>query len=470
MRRRRLVRPSDLARQLRIRARRDPDEVAEYLGEHADEWIEIVESTPEDAADILEAISEEAAGELIEELDADDLADILEELRDDLAAELLLDLNPRVAAQVINEMQPEETVDILGSLDPDEIDLLLASVSADVTREIRELLEFAPDSAGGLMTTDIAVLPVGITAGEAVERIRQLHAELEDLSYVYVTDDNRRLVGVLSFRDLVFNRPGVGLDEVMVSDPITVQPDTDREVVAELTQRYNLFGIPVVGPLGRLLGMVTNESVIEAVQAEASEDFATSVGAGAEETVYTGVTHSVRMRLPWLALNLLLALTVAFVIESQTGLISREPILAALMPVVALLGGNGGSQSLAVVIRGLATESVPAGRVREIVVRQGLIGLLNGLALAVFSALVTLLLLTAGVFESSSATAPEVATVVALAALANLVIATLSGTMIPLLMRRLGLDPALASSIFLTLITDIVGFGGFLLVAGLLLS
>lgn len=320
------------------------------------------------------------------------------------------------------------------------------------------------------MTTDIAVLPLGMTAGEAIERIRQMHEELEDLSYVYITDDDGILQGVLSFRDLVFNRPGTGLDEVMEHNPVSVTAETDREVVAELAQRYNLFGLPVVSISGRLMGMVTHESVIEAVQAEASEDFATAMGAGAEETVYTEVAHSVRMRLPWLGVNLLLALTVAFVIESQTGLISREPILAALMPVVALLGGNGGAQSLAVVIRGLATESVPSGRVREIVMRQGLIGLLNGLSLAVFAAIVTLVLIETGIFESSGSSSVEIASVVAVAALANLVVATVSGTVIPLGLRRVGFDPALASSIFLTLLTDLVGFGGFLIVAGILLG
>ena len=183
----------------------------------------------------------------------------------------------------------------------------------------------------------------------------------------------------------------------------------------------------------------------------------------------TDVARSVRVRLPWLGLNLLLALTVAFVIESQTGLISREPVLAALMPVIALLGGNGGSQSLAVVIRGLATDSIPSGRSREIVARQATIGLFNGLALAAFAALVTMTLLGVGIFETSQATSAQIATVVAIAALANLLIASTSGTLIPLGMRRIGLDPALASSIFLTLITDIVGFGGFLVVANLLL-
>ena len=360
-------------------------------------------------------------------------------------------------------------MDILERLDRNAANELIRMLDDELASEIRDLLTFAPDSAGGLMTTDIAILPMGMTAGEAIERIRQLHEELEDLSYVYIVDDDGQLQGVLSFRHLVFNRPGVGLDEVMVRNPVSVDVDTDRAIVAELTQRYGLFGIPVVSGQGRLIGMVTHESVVESVQAEASEDFATAVGAGAEETVYTEVLRSVRMRLPWLGLNLVLALTVAFVIESQTGLISREPVLAALMPVIALLGGNGGSQSLAVVIRGLATDSIPSGRNREIVTRQATIGFFNGLALAVFAALVTLMLLSMEIFDTSAAADGEIAVIVAIAAMANLVIASTAGTLIPLVMRGVGLDPALASSIFLTLITDIVGFGGFLAVAGLLL-
>lgn len=467
--RRRLLRPRELARQLRLLARREPDEVEEYLEEHSEEWVAIAEATPGDAADILEAISGEAAGELFTDLGVSDAAEVLEELRDDLAAEILMELVPATAARILAEMPPEEAVDILERLDRNDANTLIRLLADDLASEIRDLLTFAPDSAGGLMTTDIAALPMGITAGEAIERIRQLHEEFEDLSYVYIVDDDQHLQGVLSFRDLVFNRPGVGLDDVMVRNPVSVDSDTDREVVAELTQRYGLFGVPVVSSQGRLLGMVTHESVIETVQAEASEDFATSVGAGAEETVYTEVFRSVRGRLPWLALNLLLALTVAFVIESQTGLISREPVLAALMPVIALLGGNGGSQSLAVVIRGLATDSIPSGRSREIVRRQATVGLFNGMALAVLSALVTLLLLGMEIFDTTSAADTDIAIVVAIAAMANLVIASTAGTLIPLVMRRAGLDPALASSIFLTLITDVVGFGGFLLVAGILL-
>ena len=463
-----LRRPRELARQLRLAARRNPEEVVEYLDENYETWAAIAEFTPGDAADILEALPDETAGELFGELEDEQAAGVLEELRDDLAADFLLVLEPEAAARVVEEMAPEEAVDILEQLDPEEREPILRATDPLTRSEIRRLLRYAPDSAGGLMTTDIARLPMGITAGEAIERIRQLHDELEDLSYVYIVDDVGRLQGVLSFRDLVFNRPGVGLEEVMVRNPVHVDVNTDREVIADLTQRYHLFGLPVVDEAGRLQGMVTHESVIESVQDEASEDFATAMGAGAEETVYTQISTSVRNRLPWLGVNLILSLGVALVIESQTGIITRVPVLAALMPVIALLGGNGGSQSLAVVIRGLAKDELPRSRTIEIVTRQAIIGLVNGAALAVLGGGAAMVLLETGIFESDIPSL-EVAMVVAIGALANLSIATAAGTSIPLLMRRIGLDPALAANIFLTLITDLVGFGGFLIVASILL-
>jgi magnesium transporter len=318
------------------------------------------------------------------------------------------------------------------------------------------------------MTTEIAALPIGLTAGEAIERIRQLHDEYEDFSYVYVVDDDSKLRGVIYFRDLVFARPGASLDEVMVPDPVAVEAMTDREEVAELAQRYRLFGIPVIDGDGSLLGVVTTDAVIEAIQDEATEDFAAAVGAGLGETVYTDVTKSFRSRAPWLVLNLTLALAVAYVIENQTGVIASEPVLAALMPIVATLGGNGGNQSLAVMIRSLASDDVPRAQVPSILVRQAGVGLLNGLLLAFAATILTFVLVDSGVFESNSQPI-EVAFVVGLACLANLLIATLAGSAIPLILRRLGLDPALASSILLTMITDLVGFGGFLLVAAALL-
>lgn len=463
----RLRSPRQLARQLLAVARRDHEQVADFLDANREAWEALALATPSDAADIIEQLDEADAAQLLSDLPPADAAEILEEIAPELAVELL-ELYPlSELAAALNEMPSEAAADLIGELDEETTEDVLAAMSNEAEDDVRELLTYPPDTAGGLMTTEIAALPLGLTTGEAIERIRQLHDEYEDLSYVYVVDDEERLRGVISFRDLVFRRPGAPLAEVMVPDPVSVSTSTDREEVAELAQRYHLFGIPVVES-GRLVGMVTTEAVIEAVQDEATEDFAAAVGAGVAENVYTHVTSSFRMRVPWLGLNLFLALIVALIIETQTGIISDEPILAALMPIVALLGGNGGNQSLAVMIRSLASDDVPSAQVPGILVRQTGVGLLNGITLGALSGVVCGLLMDAGVFTTSTNPA-RLGVVVAASACVVLVVGSLAGSGIPVVLRRFGLDPALASAIFLTLITDMVGFGGFLLMASWLL-
>ena len=456
----RLLRPREFAQRLRSAARLQPEAVEEYLDAHTEEWEALAAADPHDAADILEELDADAAADLIAHLEPIAAGSILDEMRADLGANLLEELPEDTAIQVVAAMDADMAADLVGVLDKQERQELLGRLDPATAAEIEALLQHAPDSAGGLMTTEVAELQMGITTGEAIERLRQLHDDIEDLSYVYVVDHQRHLVGVVSFRDLVFSRPGVGLDETMIQQPVAVRPETDREEVAELAQRYRLFGLPVVDHSGVLVGMVAHDAVIEAVQAEASEDFATAMGAGPEETVYTPVLRSVAMRLPWMVVNLAMAIVVALVIERQTEVINDVgPVVAALMPVVALIGGNAGAQSLAVVIRGLALNDVAPSRVRGVVARQVAIGAINALPIGTLAAIVGM------VFGGSTA----FGLTMGIATVANLTMGTLAGTSIPLLLRRMGLDPALASNIFLTLITDIIGFGGFLLVASVML-
>lgn len=448
-------------------ARRDHEQVADFLDANREAWEALAHATPGDAADIIEQLDATDAAQLLSHLPPFQAAEILEEIAPELAVELLEQYPLAELAAALNEMPSEAAADLIGELDEEVTEDVLAAMSDEAEDDVRDLLTYPPDTAGGLMTTEIAALPLGLTTGEAIERIRQLREVYEDLSYVYVVDDQDRLKGVISFRDLVFRRPGAPLADVMVADPISVGTLTDREEVADITQRYHLFGIPVVDDHNHLVGMVTTDAVIEAVQDEATEDFAVAVGAGIAETVYTNVTMSFRMRMPWLGVNLLLALVVALVIEAQTGIISNEPVLAALMPIVALLGGNGGNQSLAVMIRSLASDDVPSAQVRRILVRQTGVGVLNGLAIGILSGVVCWLLIEGRVFQSGEPL--RVATVVGVSACGVLIVGSLAGSGIPVLLRTFGLDPALASSIFLTLITDTVGFGGSLLLASALL-
>lgn len=464
----RLRSPRQLAKTLLDLARRRPSEVADYLERNPEEWEALAEALPGDAADVLEQLNEEDVVGLLAGLDAPGAAEVLEEIAPELAVELIEELPVAQLAAALSEMTGDAAADLIGKLDLDVREDILAAMTDTAEERVRVLLSYPHDTAGGLMTTEIARLPWGLTTGEAIERIRQLHEEFEDLSYVYVVDDDGRLAGVISFRDLVFRRPGSPLADVMVADPVAVLAHTDREEVAEICQRYHFFGVPVVDEDGLLLGMVTVEAVMEAIQEEASEDFAAAVGAGAEETVYTAIKSSVRARSPWLLVNLSLATVVALVVEQFTGIISSLPVLAALMPVVATLGGNSGQQSLAVVIRGLATDAIPGSQIPSVLVRQARIGLLNGMLLASVAAGVASLLLASGVFDPNDTPVWRIAAAVATGVVVNLTIASVAGTGIPLVLKRLGQDPALASTIFLTLITDTVGFGGFLIVAGLM--
>lgn len=458
--------PRDVARSVRLLARRRPRSAERYLEDHEAEWSSLAEASPEDAADILEAIDEDLAGKLIAELEPEQAADLLEELREDLAADLLGELPTFEAARVLDEMSPAAAADLLGVLeDEEEVQQLLDSMDEESAGEVRDLLTHDPESAGGLMTTDVAALPIGLTVGEAMARIRSLHEEYADLSYVYVVDDDGHLKGVLSFRDLVFRRPGDGLDEAMVPDPIAVSTTTDREEVAEIVQRYHLFGLPVVDADRRLLGMVTTEAVLDAVQEEASEDFAVAVGTTGEDSVHLPIRRSIRHRLPWIAFDVAISATVVWTISLFDGVLTAFVVLAALMPLVARIGGDAGAQTLAVVLRGLVTDGIPGSDVRRVLAREVTVGIINGFFIGILAGA-----LGFGLQTLRAGPDPlRVGAAMLVAAWANLILAGLSGAAIPLTLRRLGFDPALGSNLFLTTFTDLVGFAGFLAVAAALL-
>jgi magnesium transporter len=451
---------SRLSHRLRELARNRPEEAEEYLDTHQQEWETIAETDPGSAADILEALHEDDAADLLGDLDPDDAADVLDEMRPPAAADVIEALAVDSAAKLIAEMEPDQAVDLLAALEQDHREEVLAALDPQTRLEINRLIVYPPDSAGGLMTQDYAALPSGITAGEAIEALRRLHEEIgSNLTYTYVVDIQGKLAGVAPFRELVFARPGTGLEELMLHNPVAVTVDTDREIVAELIQRYHLISLPVTDAGEHLVGIVKVDEAMEAAQAEATEDVARMVGAGAEESVYTAVPLSVRRRLPWIWLNLAIGLAIASLIRTFEPIIGNRPTLAAFMPLVAAIGGNSGAQGLAVTIRAMAVGGLPPGRAGRAIRREALIGLSNGVMTAVLSGLL-------GGFVAGD---KKIGLVIAIAVLVNLTIAGIVGSSIPTILRRIGLDPALASNIFMTAVTDTVGMGGFLMTAKLLL-
>ena len=468
----RIPRPRQFGSTLRDLARQRPEEAEEYLDAHHDAWEELAEHDPHDAADILEALDEEGAVDLLQDLPPDHAGEVLDEMHPEAAADLLEELSPSEAAAMLETMEPDQAADVIGALEPVDRTAAIAALGAEAGAEIEALLIHAADSAGGMMTTDVAALPVDMSAGDAIDSLRTLHGELgSNLLYVYAVDAENRLVGVVSFRDLVFARPETTIRDVIEPTLVSVKPDTDREQVSELIHRYRLIAIPVVESDGTLVGMVKFSEAIEAIQAEVGEDIAVMVGAGEEETVFTPVGRSVSRRLPWILFNLVIGLFIAGVIAQFESTLARYAVLAAYMPIVALLAGNSGAQSLAVIIRSMAVGGLPHGRAMRAIRREVAVGLIDGTIIALVAAI--LAAATVGFYsnQAGAAIAPtEIGVIIFIAVWVAFLVAGLVGAGIPVLLSSLGQDPALASNIFLTLITDIVGFAGFLLTASLLLS
>jgi magnesium transporter len=309
-------------------------------------------------------------------------------------------------------------------------------------------MSYDEESAGGIMTTELVVVPTGISAAEAIDEVRRQAAEVGDFYSIFVTDAQGVLQGTLPLQALVTAAPATPVAEIVEPPPAVVLPETDREQVARIVSRYNLTVVPVVDGAGRLLGGVTFDDVIDVIEAETTEDIFKFVGVSEEEEIRGGWWDAVRSRLPWLLVNLGTASVGASVVMAFEPTIERLTFLAVLMPVVAGMGGNSGTQALAVTIRRLALSPEPAGRRWSIVRKELLVGLGNGLAIG------TIVSLLAWGVQGE----PLVGLVVMLAMWANLTVGSFAGAFVPIVLERLRVDPAVASSIFVTAFTDMCGF------------
>ena len=309
-------------------------------------------------------------------------------------------------------------------------------------------------AAGGIMNTEIILLEQDITVDEAISLIRRgMEEDMEIPYYAYVVDEDDKLVGVFSLRDLMLSKPGTILrDSLHDQDVIAVRYDTSSEEVARRMSHYNFMAMPVVDYEGRLLGVATYDDILDIMQDEASADLLGMVGAGQDETVDTPWLESVQIRLPWLIVNMVTSMMSAFVVYMFEGSIAGMALLAVLMPMVANQAGNTGQQALAVMIRQLATEKFDRKRAWIAVLREGKIGIASGVIMAMLACV--------GVWFTSSS--PELGMVMGAALMGDMLLGALAGGSIPLIFRAVGRDPAQASSIFLTAITDSAGFFIFL--------
>ena len=415
---------------------------------------------PADAADHLENLPLEEQLQAVGSMSTEAAAESIAEMGSSDRIQLMQSLTPESAAGILADMAVDDAVDLLDELDEAHKEQLIDKLEDAHAEELLDLLRYDPDTAGGVMNTEAVVLDERLTVDQAIGMIRKQAEDTEIPYYAYLVDENERLVGVLSMRDLLTARPGTMLENLIRNQTlVSVTFDVDREEVAHLISHYNFLALPVVDYQDRLLGVVTVDDIIDIIHEEASEDMKRMVGAAADETSDSPWTYSVRKRLPWLVVNVLNSAGSAFVVSLFEGTIQQMAFLAVLMPVVANQAGNTGQQALAVMIRQLALEKFDRRRAWVAVWRETKIGLVNG-------GIISLLVLCAVALVTHNA---QLSAVMALALFLDMIIGALSGAAIPLLLKELGRDPAQSSSIFLTALTDSFGFLTLLGLAALLL-
>ena len=388
---------------------------------------------------------------------------------------LLVDRSARLAMETVSEMGPEDGAKLLTGRSAEEIakllqelpsddaaaliDYLPEELSAEVLElmrrresgEVESLLEYGEQTAGRIMNPQVFALSEDLTVAEAITAL-QGSRDVEMVFYLYVVDERRHLVGVTSLRRLLLVSPETPLKRIMAPEVTSVRVDTDQEEVARLVASYNLLAVPVVDEESKLVGIVTVDDVIDVIKDEAAEDLLRLAGVSGDERIETTAAEAIRKRLPWLGINLVTAFLAASVVAMFEGTIQQVTALAIFMPIVAGMGGNAATQTLTVIVRGLALGQVSWSSARKTLAKESAIGLGNGVALG---------LVAAGVAWATKGD-PMLGLVLGMAMLINLFVAATAGTLVPLGLKALKVDPALGSSVFITTFTDVVGFASFL--------
>lgn len=415
---------------------------------------------PADRAETFSDLPKEEQDELLPRLDPEDAAELLEELEDEEALEAASHLSTEDLADVLDEMEPDAAADLLGDLPKEQAESALAQMEPDAAEDVRPLLAHADDTAGGLMTSDFFALRRQMTAQQTIEFLRQQEPDGAMPYYLYVVDRSDKLIGVVGLRDLIAAKPEALIDNFMRRDVRSVPVGTDQEEVARLMTKYSLLALPVVDADGKLAGVIRSSDIAYVIEEEATEDlYRLSNVSDGDITPFSPITQSISRRLPWLYVNLFTAFLAAWVVSQFEATIARLAVLAVFQSIVAGQGGNAGTQTLAIMVRGIALGEIELRDAGPILLKEAGIGILHGAAVGVAVAI--------GAWAWKGI--PMLGVVIGLAMVGNMLAAGLAGTLVPLTLKAFKLDPALASAVLVTTVTDCVGFGLFLSLATLML-
>ncbi|MGD8727245.1 MAG: magnesium transporter [Gemmatimonadales bacterium] len=415
---------------------------------------------PNEFVTLLEALPAEEVAAHLEQASTVDAAAILDRLRPDVAADVIDLLAPDVLCTIAPLLDPGRTAGVLARLDDSRRSRLIDGLDYATARELSTLMEYPADSAGGIMDPRVTTFRPDAVVRDTIKRLRRLGRKR--ISDVFLIDDSGLLVGAVALQDLVTAEPGDRLARLAKQHAVSIQATAPRDDVIELFESSKAASVPVVDFHGHILGVIRFDALVAAVQTEASADVQTMVGASKDERALSGIAFAVRRRLPWLQVNLGTAFLAAAVVGLFEGTIARFTALAVLLPVVAGQSGNTGAQALAVTMRGLALREIRTRHWWRVALKEVGTGAINGVAVAFVTG--------AAVYVWSGS--PGLSAVIVTAMVVSMTIAGFAGASVPIVLEKLGQDPAQASSIILTTVTDVMGFLSFLglatLAAGLL--
>jgi magnesium transporter len=398
---------------------------------------------------LFEKLPQEAKERIINLLPAELASEIISEMTEESHPEdILINLDPEKRSEIIEELDYDDATDIISQLDESEQQEILQDLDHDDATSIRALLSYHEDTAGGLMNSEFICVNINADKKEALEEIIRQSEEMEEFYTIYVVDDEDILQGIVSIKDIIKARGEVKIRNLVQKDFVYVKAGLDQEDVASLISQYNLTSIPVVGDNMKLLGRITVDDIIDVMEAENTEDILKISGVSEDEELSGNWQDAVKSRLPWLIINLATAFLAASIIRNFDATVKNLAIISAYMTIIAGMGGNTATQALAVTVRRISLSDLSDRQAYNTVLKEFLVGLINGASNGV-------IVFAVAYFYDAN---PMLGLVLFLAMTGNLVVAGLTGASIPLILKRVGIDPAVASSIIITTFTDCIGF------------
>ncbi|HNU75033.1 MAG: Magnesium transporter MgtE [Deltaproteobacteria bacterium ADurb.BinA179] len=410
---------------------------------------------PVEIAELIEALDEESRGKFFVLLDVDTASEVIAELSSESREDIIDGMSDKDLARIVQDMDSDDAADLVGDLHAERAERVLAELSPEDSFDIKALLKYPEDTAGGIMQRELISALPNATVDEVIAEIRRLHTEIQNIHMVYVVDNRRMLVGTVPLVNLILSKPDATMAQIMDFDPMTVPVDMDQEQVANLFKRYDSMVMPVVDEQGILLGRITVDDVVDIMEEEATEDMFMLAGAE-EDLLSSSVIRNASTRIPWLFVSWVGGVLATFLIRGFETTISKVVGLAAFMPIILGMGGNVASQAVALIVRGIATGASSTTNFKSIVIKQIGVGILLG---AMFGAMLGAIAFFLYPDEL------RISVVVALSILISMSLASFTGTLLPILFYKLNKDPAVASGPFVTTAMDIMGVAAYLGIA-----